>query len=144
LKDADLPGSALMVEVTETGVVSDPLLATITLELLRDHGVHAAIDDFGKGFSSLTQLKRLPIDALKIDSSFVRDVVIDRDDAAIVQAIIGLARNLDLQVIAEGVETSGQMGFLVNHGCSEAQGYLISRPLPADDFAARFLAAPQR
>lgn len=140
LQDAGLPGSALMVEVTETGVVSDPLLATITLELLRDHGVHAAIDDFGKGFSSLTQLKRLPIDALKIDSSFVRDVVIDRDDAAIVQAIIGLARNLDLQVIAEGVETNGQLGFLVNHGCSEAQGYLISRPLPADDFAARFLA----
>ncbi|MBL8515787.1 MAG: EAL domain-containing protein [Betaproteobacteria bacterium] len=142
LQEAGLPGSALMVEVTETGVVSDPLLATITLELLRDHGVHAAIDDFGKGFSSLTQLKRLPIDALKIDSSFVRDVVIDRDDAAIVQAIIGLARNLDLQVIAEGVETSGQMGFLVNHGCSEAQGYLISRPLPAEDFAHRFLAAP--
>lgn len=139
LQVAGLPGSALMVEVTETGVVSDPLLATITLELLRDHGVHAAIDDFGKGFSSLTQLKRLPIDALKIDSSFVRDVVIDRDDAAIVQAIIGLARNLDLQVIAEGVETSGQMGFLVNHGCTEAQGYLISRPLPAEDFANRFL-----
>jgi diguanylate cyclase (GGDEF)-like protein/PAS domain S-box-containing protein len=144
LQSADLPGSALMVEVTETGVVSDPLLATITLELLRDHGVHAAIDDFGKGFSSLTQLKRLPIDALKIDSSFVRDVVIDRDDAAIVQAIIGLAHNLDLQVIAEGVETTGQMGFLVNHGCSEAQGYLISRPLPADDFAARFLAISAR
>ncbi|MDX2220298.1 MAG: EAL domain-containing protein [Burkholderiales bacterium] len=144
LQEVGLPGSALMVEVTETGVVSDPLLATITLELLRDHGVHAAIDDFGKGFSSLTQLKRLPIDALKIDSSFVRDVVIDRDDAAIVQAIIGLARNLDLQVIAEGVETSGQMGFLVNHGCSEAQGYLISRPLPAADFAARFLAPSGR
>lgn len=136
-----LPGSALMVEVTETGVVSDPLLATLTLETLRDHGVHAAIDDFGKGFSSLTQLKRLPIDALKIDGSFVRDVVIDRDDAAIVQAIIGLARNLDMQVIAEGVETSGQLGFLLNHGCSEAQGYLISRPLPAADFAQRFLTA---
>lgn len=139
LSEHGLPGSALMVEVTETGVVSDPLLATITLEVLRDHGVHAAIDDFGKGFSSLTQLKRLPIDALKIDSSFVRDVVIDRDDAAIVQAIIGLARNLGLQVIAEGVETSGQLGFLLNHGCSEAQGYLISRPVPAADFAARFL-----
>lgn len=144
LQKAGLPGSSLMVEVTETGVVSDPLLATISLELLRDHGVHAAIDDFGKGFSSLTQLKRLPIDALKIDSSFVRDVVIDRDDAAIVQAIIGLARNLDMHVIAEGVETSGQLGFLLNHGCSEAQGYLISRPLPAEDFAARFLAPAGR
>jgi diguanylate cyclase (GGDEF)-like protein/PAS domain S-box-containing protein len=134
-----LPGSALMVEVTETGVISDPMLATISLEVLRDHGVHAAIDDFGKGFSSLTQLKRLPIDALKIDGSFVRDVVIDRDDAAIVQAIIGLARNLDMHVIAEGVETQEQMAFLMKHGCDEAQGYLIARPLPAEDFAARFL-----
>lgn len=139
LAECKLPGSCLMVEVTETGVVSDPLLATLSLEVLRDHGVHAAIDDFGKGFSSLTQLKRLPIDALKIDGSFVRDVVIDRDDAAIVQAIIGLARNLDMRVIAEGVETQEQLAFLMKHGCDEAQGYLIARPLPAEDFAARFL-----
>ncbi|MBL8520015.1 MAG: EAL domain-containing protein [Betaproteobacteria bacterium] len=134
-----LPGSALMVEVTETAVVSDPLVATISLEILRENGVHTAIDDFGKGFSSLTQLKRLPIDALKIDGSFVRGVVTDRDDAAIVQAIIGLAKNLDLHVVAEGVETAEQMSFLTKHGCGEAQGYLISRPLPADDFAAQFL-----
>ena len=135
-----LPGSALMVEVTETAVVSDPLLATISLDVLRDYGVHAAIDDFGKGFSSLTQLTRLPIDALKIDGSFVRGVVMDRDDAAIVQAIIGLAKNLDLRVIAEGLETPEQMAFLTNHGCEEAQGYLISRPLSAEEFAAQFLA----
>lgn len=128
-----------MVEVTETAVVSDPLVATISLEVLRENGVHTAIDDFGKGFSSLTQLKRLPIDALKIDGSFVRGVVTDRDDAAIVQAIIGLAKNLDLHVVAEGVETAEQMSFLTKHGCGEAQGYLISRPLPADDFAAQFL-----
>jgi diguanylate cyclase (GGDEF)-like protein/PAS domain S-box-containing protein len=134
-----LPGSALMVEVTETAVVSDPLVATISLEVLRENGVHTAIDDFGKGFSSLTQLKRLPIDALKIDGSFVRGVVTDRDDAAIVQAIIGLAKNLDLHVVAEGVETAEQMSFLTKHGCGEAQGYLISRPLPAEDFAAQFL-----
>ncbi len=134
-----LPGSAVMVEVTETAVVSDPLVATISLEVLRENGVHTAIDDFGKGFSSLTQLKRLPIDALKIDGSFVRGVVTDRDDAAIVQAIIGLAKNLDLHVVAEGVETAEQMSFLTKHGCGEAQGYLISRPLPADDFAAQFL-----
>lgn len=134
-----LPGSALMVEVTETAVVADPLVATISLEVLRENGVHTAIDDFGKGFSSLTQLKRLPIDALKIDGSFVRGVVTDRDDAAIVQAIIGLAKNLDLHVVAEGVETAEQMSFLTKHGCGEAQGYLISRPLPAEDFAAQFL-----
>ena len=136
-----LPGSALMVEVTETAVVSDPLLAKLTLEALRDHGVRAAIDDFGKGFSSLTQLKRLPIDALKIDSSFVRDVVDDRDDAAIVQAIIGLAKNLDLHVIAEGLETPEQMAFLLSHHCQEAQGYLIARPLPAAEFESQFLPA---
>ena len=136
-----LPGSALMVEVTETAVVSDPLLATITLDVLRGHGVHAAIDDFGKGYSSLTQLKRLPIDALKIDGSFVRGVVLDRDDAAIVQAIIGLAKNLEMRVIAEGLETPEQMAFLTSHQCEEAQGYLISRPLPARDYATQFLAA---
>ena len=136
----DLPGSALMIEVTETAVVSDPMLATISLDVLRDYGVHAAIDDFGTGFSSLTQLKRLPIDALKIDGSFVRGVVMDRDDAAIVQAIIGLAKNLDLRVIAEGLETPEQMAFLTRHGCEEAQGYLISRPLAAQDFEAKFLA----
>lgn len=135
-----LPGSALMVEVTETAVVSDPLLATVSLDMLRDHGVRAAIDDFGKGYSSLTQLKRLPIDALKIDGSFVRGVVVDRDDAAIVQAIIGLAKNLGLRVIAEGLETPEQLAFLTNHQCEEAQGYLISRPLPAEDFAMKFLA----
>lgn len=139
LRNHNLPGSALMVEVTETAVVSDPLLATRSLNALRDHGVHAAIDDFGKGFSSLTQLKRLPIDALKIDGSFVRGVVIDRDDAAIVQAIIGLARNLELHVIAEGLETKEQLAFLTNHQCEEAQGYLISRPLAAVDFASQFL-----
>ena len=134
-----LPGNALLVEVTETAVVSDPLLATVTLDILRDHGVRAAIDDFGKGYSSLMQLKRLPIDALKIDGSFVRGVVVDRDDAAIVQAVIGLAKNLGLRVIAEGLETPEQLAFLMKHQCEEAQGYLISRPLPAGDFAAQYL-----
>ncbi len=136
-----LPGGALMVEVTETAVVSDPLLATISLDVLRGHGVLAAIDDFGKGYSSLTQLKRLPIDALKIDGSFVRGVVSDRDDAAIVQAIIGLAKNLGLRVIAEGLETPEQMAFLTSHQCEEAQGYLISRPLPANEFAKLFVVS---
>jgi diguanylate cyclase (GGDEF)-like protein/PAS domain S-box-containing protein len=140
LDRAGLPGSALMVEITETGVVSDPYLASLTLEKLRAHGVQAAIDDFGKGYSSLTQLKRLPIDALKIDSSFVRELVNDRDDAAIVQAIIGLGRSLDLRVVAEGVESPEQMTALLRYGCDEVQGYMISRPIPADDFAAIFLS----
>jgi diguanylate cyclase (GGDEF)-like protein/PAS domain S-box-containing protein len=135
-----LPGTTLKVEVTETSVVTDPVLAAATLEALQAHGVHVAIDDFGKGYSSLIQLKRLPIDELKIDSSFVREIALDRDDAAIVQAIIGLAHNLDLKVVAEGVETQDQLNFLKNAGCDEAQGYFFSRPIPAAEFSATFLA----
>jgi diguanylate cyclase (GGDEF)-like protein/PAS domain S-box-containing protein len=143
IQQAGLPGSAIMVEITESGVISDPALATLTLETLRSHGVKAAIDDFGKGYSSLSQLKRLPIDALKIDSSFVRDVVLDRDDAAIIQAIVGLGRSLDLDIIAEGVETSEQMSLLLKYGCDQVQGYFVSRPLAAADFATQFLAVRQ-
>jgi diguanylate cyclase (GGDEF)-like protein/PAS domain S-box-containing protein len=139
LRRHHLPGSALMVEVTETSLVTDPILAADTLEALRAEGVHAAIDDFGKGFSSLTQLKRLPIDELKIDSSFIHEIAINRDDAAIVQAIIGLAHNLDLRVVAEGVETREQLAFLREAKCDEAQGYLIARPMAANDFAEAFL-----
>ena len=101
--------------------------------------MHAAIDDFGKGFSSLIQLKRLPIDALKIDGSFIRDLAVDRDDAAIVNAIIGLAHNLELKVIAECVETQDQLAILKKSGCDEAQSYLFSRPVSAEEFAAKFL-----
>jgi diguanylate cyclase (GGDEF)-like protein/PAS domain S-box-containing protein len=137
-----LPGSMLKVEVTETSVVTDPLLAATTLEALQAQGIQVAIDDFGKGYSSLIQLKRLPIDELKIDSSFVREIVLDRDDAAIVQAIIGLAHNLDLRVVAEGVETAEQLTFLKNERCDEAQGYFFSRPLPAAEFARSYLHTP--
>jgi diguanylate cyclase (GGDEF)-like protein/PAS domain S-box-containing protein len=139
IAEAGIPGGAIMIEITETGVVSDPYLASLTLETLRNHGVQAAIDDFGKGYSSLTQLKRLPIDALKIDSSFVRDVVTDRDDAAIIQAIVGLGRSLELDIIAEGVETAEQMSLLLKYGCDQVQGYFVSRPIPPQDFAATFL-----
>lgn len=139
LRKHGLPGSALMVEVTETSLVTDPILAADTLEALRAEGVLAAIDDFGKGFSSLIQLKRLPIDELKIDGSFIHEIAVDRDDAAIVQAIIGLAHNLDLRVVAEGVETPEQLAFLRHAKCDEAQGYLIARPLSADDYAEGFL-----
>ncbi len=103
---------------------------------LRDLGLRLAVDDFGTGYSSLAQLKRFPIDVLKIDQGFIRDIPQSEDDMAISAAIIAMGHSMGLSVLAEGVETAGQLAFLQERGCDTYQGYLCSRPVPADAFAA--------
>ena len=104
------------------------------MSLLRAHGFRISIDDFGTGYSSLSYLKRFPIDKLKIDQSFIRELPCDEDSAVITNAIISLAHNLQLKVIAEGVETQAQFDYLSQHGCNEVQGFLFSKPLTSQDF----------
>ncbi|MDO8652397.1 MAG: EAL domain-containing protein [Undibacterium sp.] len=124
----------LELELTESMVMNDVDQAITILRNLKGLGVHIAIDDFGTGYSSLSYLRRFPIDVLKIDQSFVNDLTVDVDDAAIVVSIISLAHSLRLQVIAEGVETAEQLAFLRTHGCDQVQGYYFSRPIAADAF----------
>ena len=124
----------LEIEVTESILLVEPELSLLTAERLNEMGVRLSIDDFGTGYSSLSYLKRLPIHALKIDRSFVRDLAHDPDDAAIITAIIAMAHSLKLKVVAEGVETEAQLGFLRDRQCDEFQGFLMSRPMAADAF----------
>ncbi|MDB5764802.1 MAG: hypothetical protein JWQ21_3797 [Herminiimonas sp.] len=124
----------LELELTENMVMSDVDNAIVILRNLKGLGIQISIDDFGTGYSSLSYLRRFPIDVLKIDQSFVNDLTVDADDAAIVAAIISLAHSLRLQVIAEGVETAEQIDFLRTHGCDQMQGYYFSRPIGPDAF----------
>lgn len=133
LEGARLPPDCLELEVTEGFIMERAEYSLKALEALRDLGVRLAIDDFGTGYSSLGYLKRLPIDVLKIDQSFVRETPDDASNVGICKAVIALAGNLDLEVIAEGVETPAQRDFLIASGCINAQGYLFSRPLPVDE-----------
>jgi EAL domain-containing protein (putative c-di-GMP-specific phosphodiesterase class I) len=114
------------------------------LQDLRDDGVRIGIDDFGTGHSSLGYLKQLPVDTLKIDRSFIRQLDTNGSDEAIVAAILALARSLGLEVVAEGVETPGQLQILAHHGCEVAQGFYFSRPLPADKCRELLLDVAQR
>ncbi|NRH28262.1 GGDEF domain-containing phosphodiesterase [Pseudomonas sp. MS19] len=126
-----LPPRSLELEVTETGLMEDISTAAMHLHSLRRSGALIAIDDFGTGYSSLSYLKSLPLDKIKIDKSFVQDLLDDEDDATIVRAIIQLGKSLGMQVIAEGVETVEQERYIIAEGCNEGQGYFYSRPLPA-------------
>ncbi|WP_296448444.1 sensor domain-containing protein [Rhodoferax sp. UBA5149] len=135
LEDAALPAHLLELELTEGVAMTQPLEAIAVMTDLRQRGVRMSIDDFGTGYSSLSYLKRFQVYKLKIDQSFVRDIEQDPDDKAIVGAIISMASSLGLKTIAEGVETEGQLAFLRARGCTEAQGYYFSRPVPAQAFA---------
>lgn len=137
-----LPPKCLELEVTETGLMEDITTAAQHLLSLRRAGALIAIDDFGTGYSSLSYLKSLPLDKIKIDKSFVQDLLEDEDDATIVRAIIQLGKSLGMQVIAEGVETPAQESYIVSEGCHEGQGYLYSKPLSARDIV-QFLKQKQ-
>jgi diguanylate cyclase (GGDEF)-like protein len=139
--DAGIPPSSLQLELTETIVMNDVAETVKTLNKLKKAGVLLAMDDFGTGYSSLSYLKRLPLDTLKIDRSFVSDLENNKDDAAICAAIIAMAHNLDLKVVAEGVETRAQREYLRTQRCDKIQGFLISKPLPAAELEKRFLRA---
>ncbi len=142
LETTGLPPALLELELTESVSMADPARSMVVMHKLKSLGVTLSIDDFGTGYSSFSYLRRLPIDKLKIDKSFVLDIAHNSDSRAIVQAIAAMAHRLNLQVIAEGVETQAQANALREAGCNQGQGFLYARPLDADD-AARFIAEGQ-
>lgn len=138
LQQHQLNPNRLKLELTESLVLDDIDDAIVKMQQLREFGVHFSMDDFGTGYSSLYYLTKLPIDQLKIDQSFVRNIGLTPTDAVIVQTIIGMANNLHIESIAEGVETEEQRAFLLQHGCQFYQGYLFSKPIPLAAFEAQF------
>jgi diguanylate cyclase (GGDEF)-like protein/PAS domain S-box-containing protein len=139
LRDTQLPAHFLTLEVTESYLMNDTINVASQLQILRDLGVNVSIDDFGTSYSSLRYLQELPISTLKIDRSFVKDIPRDKGDCAIVKTIIDLAHNLEIEVIAEGVEDITQEEFLISQGCYLAQGFMYSKPLVANIFSEKFL-----
>ncbi len=140
LQEAGLPGTALEIEITESLLLANKEEAVTKLAELRELGLYTSIDDFGTGYSSLNYLKNLPVDKIKIDRSFVTDIVTDAADAAISQGIISMAHHLGLKVVAEGIETEAQLAFLKRNHCDEFQGYLLARPAPMEALIASLSA----
>ncbi len=140
LRALDLGGDSLVVEITEGLLLDTSAQVTEQLLQLTDAGIHVSLDDFGTGYSSLTYLQKFDIDYIKIDQSFVRDLIPDCTELALCKAIVVMAHELGMKVIAEGVETVGQRDLLAAAGCDLGQGYLFARPMPAHEFDA-FMAA---
>ena len=135
LNETSLDPAYLAFEVTESVIMGDAREAHQVLARLKEIGIHTAIDDFGTGYSTLSALKSLPVNTLKIDGGFVRDLSESREDMAIVKAVIAMAHGLGLTVVAEGVETDEQAAFLAQEECDELQGFLVSPPVTADAFS---------
>jgi len=133
MKETECKPEWIELEITENQLMTDPQEAIKTLKQINEIGIKLAVDDFGTGYSSLSYLKSLPIHKLKIDQSFILDIPNNEEDIAIVKTVIGLAKSLNLKIIAEGVETIEQKEFLVENGCSYIQGFLYSKPIPADE-----------
>jgi EAL domain-containing protein (putative c-di-GMP-specific phosphodiesterase class I) len=140
LKESQCNPEWLEFEITESHIIQDVNKSIKILQELSEMGIKISIDDFGTGYSSLAYLKQLPIDKLKIDQSFVRDILTDENDREIVRTIIAMAKNLHMNVIAEGVETKEQKEFLVQNGCYEIQGYFYYKPLPIQEINTILLA----
>jgi len=134
MHETGMPPALLELEITEGIVIQNVDGAVKLLRAIKRMGVRLAIDDFGTGYSSLGQLKNFPIDTLKIDRSFIRDLASSAEDRALTGAIIAMGRALGLVVVAEGVETRDQENFLREHACDQVQGYLFGKPVPADEF----------
>lgn len=142
LESTRLEARFLELEITESMLMDNITDSIVTLQQLKEMGMRLSIDDFGTGYSSLNYLKRFPVDKLKIDRSFITEVIVDSADAAIVWSVIMLAHNLALQVIAEGVETEQQLAFLGEHGCDAYQGYFFSKPVPAAELVDKLPKLP--
>ena len=134
INEAGVDPKNIQLEVTETLFLNNLEKTVERMHLLRKHGIRFSLDDFGTGYSSLAYLKQLPIDVLKIDQSFIKNLPDDQDDAAIVRAIIALAYSLGLGVLAEGVETLEIQSFLISENCHSFQGYLFCKPVPPKEF----------